>query len=425
MRTARAQWGSIGAMTAGSTTHIRRADGRMSGFARIPLRGRALPWLPTVLGMFLLSRVLTTVFMFSLYLGETVGHWPSGSPLSQHDFFRFSATWDASHYRRIATDGYPTTLPTDAAGDVQQNSWAFLPLYPLLVRVVMTLTGLNFDIAGVLVATVFGAGAALVLYRLVASRVGAVSGFWATAFFCFGPLSFVLQIAYAESLFFLLTFAALWAMVAHRYWTFIPLAVAAAFTKPGELALPLALGIVFLIRWVRARQKADVFPVRERVAIIVAGAVTAAAGLAWPAIASAVTGTPGAYVETELAWWTGYVGRVAFVPMTPWFLFTWTYAGIAAVLLVVAVVIGYIWLLTRPGVRALGTEVVAYAASYGLYLFAVFLPQQSLFRLLLPLAPLAGAPGLSRNPRARAIVLVIGMALQPVALVLLWFLGYP
>jgi hypothetical protein len=82
-------------------------------------------------------------------------------------------------------------------------------------------------------------------------------------------------------------------------------------------------------------------------------------------------------------------------------------------------------MLTRPSVRALGTEIVAYAASYALYLFAVFLPQQSLFRLLLPLSPLLGAQGLTHSRRARSIVLWVGIALQPVAIVLLWFLGYP
>lgn len=378
-----------------------------------------------MLGMYLVSRLLTTMLMMSLFVAAEVGHWQAGSPKGHPTFFTFSATWDASYYRRIVEGGYPTTLPTDASGDIAQNSWAFLPLYPAIVRAVMTMTGLGFAPAGVIVATVFGAAASLVLYRLVASRVGSTAGFWAAAFFCFGPLSFVLQIAYAESLFFFLMFAGLWAMMARRYWWILPLGLAAAFTKPGELALPLALGIVFLLRLVQARKGSAALPLREGVAMVVVGTVTAVAGLAWPAVASAVTGTPDAYLETELAWWTGFVGRVSFVPMTPWFLLTWRYASVAGALLVIAVIVGYAWLLTRRSVRALGTEVVAYAASYGLYLFAVFLPQQSLFRLLMPLAPLAGAIGLARNPRARPIALVIGAALQPIVLVLLWFLGYP
>ncbi len=392
---------------------------------RVRLVGRDLPWWAAVLIVYASSRVLTTVFLLSLFVAATVGHWPMASYRHDPTFFTFSGLWDGSFYQRIAAGGYPSTLPVDGAGEVQQNAWAFLPLYPLVVRGLMLLTGLPFAPVGVAVATLFGAGASLLLFRIVRARGGIVSAFWATMFFCFGPLSFVLQITYAESMFFFLMFGALLAMIRRRYWLVIPFAVAASFAKPGALAIPLALAIVFVVRLIGDRRGGATFPLRDRVSMLVAGAATAAAGLAWPLVASHITGTPDAYVATELSWWTGFVGRVSFVPLTPWFLFTWKYAGIAGVLLVVAAVAGFVWLLRRPGVRALGVEVVAYAASYGLYLLAVFLPQQSLFRLLLPLAPLGGARGLTHNPRARSIVLVAGVALQPVALILLWFLGYP
>lgn len=389
------------------------------------LVGRDLPWWGAILIVYAASRVLTTVFLLSLYVAGTVGGWHFAS--SRHDptFFTFSSSWDGSFYQRIATGGYPSALPVDGGGDVEQNPWAFLPLYPVVVRGLMTVTGLPFAPAGVVVATLFGAAAALLLYRIVLARGGTVSALWATVFFCFGPLSFVLQITYAESMFFFLMFAALLAMIRRRYWLVIPFTVAAAFAKPGALAIPLALAVVFVVRYVQDRRGTEPFARRERVAVLVAGAVTAAAGLAWPFIASLATGTPDAYVSTELSWWTGFIGRVSFVPLTPWFLFTWKYAGVAGVLLVLAAIGGFVWLLRRPGVRELGTEVVAYSASYALYLVAVFLPQQSLFRLLLPLAPLGGARGLTHSPRARSIVLVVGVALQPVALILLWFLGYP
>jgi hypothetical protein len=391
----------------------------------VRLAGHDLPWWVAILIVYATSRALTTVFMLSLFVAANVGHWPFAS--SRHDptFFTFSGSWDGSFYQRIAAGGYPTTLPVDADGDIQQNPWAFLPLYPLVVRGVMTVTGLPFAPAGVLVATLAGAGACLLLHRLVSARGGAVSALWATVFFCFGPLSFVLQITYAESLFFLLMFGAVLMMIRQRYWIVIPFTVAAAFTKPGALAIPLALGIVFVVRSLRHRRGEDAFDVRARISLLVAGVVTAAAGLAWPLIAAQATGTPDAYVSTELSWWTGFIGRVSFVPLTPWFLFTWKYAGVAGVLLVVAAIAGFGWLLARPGVRALGAEVVAYAASYGLYLVAVFLPQQSLFRMLMPLAPLGGARGLTHSPRARTIVFVAGVGLQPVALILLWFIGYP
>jgi hypothetical protein len=289
----------------------------------------------------------------------------------------------------------------------------------------MFLTGMTFYPAGFAVAMIFGAAASLVLFRLVAARAGVSSAFWATAFFCFGPLSFVLQIAYAESLFFLLMFAALLAMTQRRYWLMLPFGVAAAFTRPGALALPLALAIVFLVRQVQARRGGEGFRPRERLSMVVAAGVIGLAGMSWPIIAAAVTGTGDAYISTELSWWTGFIGNVAFIPLTPWFLLSWRYLSILGALIVIGIIAGFTWLMTRRSVRALGTEMVAYAVSYGLYLFAVFLPQQSTFRLLLPLSPLAGARGLTRNRRARKTVLIACIALQPVALVLLWFIGYP
>jgi hypothetical protein len=391
----------------------------------VRIAGRDLPWWAPVLILYAVSRLLTTALMLALFIAANVGHWEYASPRMDPTFFTFSGSWDGAYYGQIVEQGYPTSLPLDSDGSVQQNPWAFLPLYPMVVRALMFVTGLDFYPAGVAVAMVFGAAASLVLFRLVAARAGVSSAFWATALFCFGPLSFVLQITYAESMFFFLMFAALLAMIHRRYWLMLPFGVAAAFTRPGELALPLALGIVLLIRLLRARRGQEAFRPRERLAMVVSGAGMAVAGMAWPIVAAAVTGTGDAYVSTELSWWTGFIGKVAFIPLTPWFLLSWRYLSILGALIVIGIVAGYTWVLTRPSVRALGTDIVAYAASYGLYLFAVFLPQQSTFRLLLPLAPLAGARGLTRNRRARTAALVASIALQPVALALLWFIGYP
>ena len=81
--------------------------------------------------------------------------------------------------------------------------------------------------------------------------------------------------------------------------------------------------------------------------------------------------------------------------------------------------------LARRNVRALGPEVVGFTAAYGLYLVAVFLPQQSLPRLLMPMAPLLGSDVFVRTRRRAVTWLLVGVGLQPVAVVLLWFLGYP
>ena len=83
------------------------------------------------------------------------------------------------------------------------------------------------------------------------------------------------------------------------------------------------------------------------------------------------------------------------------------YAALAAGLAVVAAA-----LVLDPRVRRTGIEVRLWSASYLVYLLAVFFPQSSTFRLLVPLAPLAGAFAVPRSIVWRAGVLVAGLAAQ-------------
>ncbi|TFD56268.1 hypothetical protein E3T43_09245 [Cryobacterium sp. Hh7] len=133
----------------------------------------------------------------------------------------------------------------------------------------------------------------------------------------------------------------------------------------------------------------------------------------------------GYFAAAELSWWTGFVGRVELVPLTPWFLMAFEYLGVVGIVLVLLLAAGFGWWLSRRALHPPRPEIVAYSASYGLYLVAVILPQQSLFRLLLPLPPLLGDPAIARSKPLRRTLLAGSIALQPVAIVLLWFVGYP
>ena len=389
--------------------------------SRPALDARHSAW-TTPLLLWLASRVVSTALLATVYVVATANGWTFASYRRDPSFFAFSGSWDASFYRIIAEHGYPTTLPLDDAGHVAPNAWAFLPVFPALVRAVMPLTGGSFWVAGVVVSALAGAGACVLLYRLVLAVGCSHRARWATALFAFAPTGFLLQVAYAESTFLLLLFGALLALVRRRYWLVAPLGLVAAFTKPGVLALAVALAVHLVVRWVQERRA---LPVRDAVAIVVSGLGVAAAGLAWPVIASAVTGRPNAYLDTELSWWVGFVGRQHFAPLTPWFTMAGTWLGPLGVVLVVVVLAGAVWFWWRRDVRALGVDVWAFTASYGLYLVAVFLPQQSLPRLLMPMAPLLGSDVFVRTRRRAVTWLVVGVCLQPVAIVLLWFLGYP
>lgn len=380
-----------------------------------------------VLVLYALSRLVSSAWLGGLFSLATSQGWAFASHRADPSFASFSGSWDASFYRTIAQQGYPTELPLDDDGHVLPNPWAFLPVFPGLVRGVAAVLGVDlagnaFFAIGLVVAVVAGGGATVLLHRIVLETSGPQSALWAAALFCFGPLSFVLQVAYAESLMLLLVFGALLAALRHRYLVTASLGVVAAFTRPGVLALALALAVTGVVR---LRREGRGFRRRERASLVVAGLLISAAGLAWPVIADHVTGRPGAYLDTELSWWVGFVGRQHFAPLTPWFVMAGTWLGVAGVVLV-GVLLGVVaWWFTRRSTRSLGVEVVSYSGGYLLYLVAVFLPQQSLPRLLLPVAPLLGHPGIVAVPRLRWLLLGAGIALQPVAVVLLWFVGYP
>jgi hypothetical protein len=394
---------------------------------RLATRLQAAPPVVVVLVLYALSRLVSSAWLGGLFTLATSQGWAFASHRADPSFASFSGSWDASFYRTIAREGYPTELPVDDDGHVLPNPWAFLPVFPGLVRGVATVLGVDlagnaFFAIGLVVAVVAGGGATVLLHRIVLETAGPQSALWAAALFCFGPLSFVLQVAYAESLMLLLTFGALLAMVRRRYLLMVPLGVVAAFTRPGVLAVALALAVTAVVR---LRREGRAFRRRERVSVVVAGLLISAAGLAWPVVADHVTGRSGAYLDTELSWWVGFVGRQHFAPLTPWFVMAGTFLGVAGIVLV-GVLLGVLaWALTRRSTLSMGVEVVSYAASYLLYLVAVFLPQQSLPRLLLPVAPLLGHPRITAVPRLRWVLLAAGAALQPVAVVLLWFVGYP
>ncbi|MBA8991172.1 hypothetical protein FHW23_002437 [Curtobacterium pusillum] len=356
---------------------------------------------------------------------------------NDHGFLNFLTAWDGQYYEQISVHGYPSTLPLDAAGHVAQNAWAFLPAFPFTIRMLTASTGVPFDVGAPAIALLAGLVATYLLHRLVRDRAGSAAAMWAVFFFTCGPLSFLLQVGYAESMFLALTFGALLALERRRYGLLTILGVIAAFTRPGALAIPLVLGVVALVRWIGARRTAratgavagvrslDAFPVAERVRVVAAGIVMAVAGFAWPLIAAHATGSPNAYLETEMSWWVNFIGRVDFTPLTPWFLIASRWLGVGGVLIVVFLLVAYpVWLLRRS-TRRLGFTTVIYSAAYALYIFAVSLPMASTPRLLMPLAPLFGSPELVAKPWLRWTLVVCAVLGQPVLVAVLWLLGPP
>jgi hypothetical protein len=278
-----------------------------------------------------------------------------------------------------------------------------MPIYAYLSGWIGALAG-GWLVGGFLVSFVAGYLACLVLFRMLRLRIDEDAAIWGVAFFATAPLAALFQVGYAESLFLLWLFLALYNVMKRRFaWLYLLIPLM-GYTRPGVLAFALFLALYGIHRWFTRRS--DTLPVREIVHIVLLGLLAVVVGFSWQVIAGAVTGDPGSYLATELAWrrnwlsdasgvfipFEGFVSAAAF-----WFT-TWGLGPVAGyVFLGVAVVGVAALLLFEPHVKRLGIETRLWAASYLVYLLAVFFPQSSLFRLLVPLSPLWGAPAIPRS----------------------------
>ncbi|MGN6445591.1 hypothetical protein [Amnibacterium sp.] len=372
-------------------------------------------WWARVVAIWLASRVVTTAIMLLLAAHERPTFWAPAHP----GYFRLAQFWDSGWYHTIATEGYPASLPLDPSGHVIANAWAFLPAYPAVVNAVIAVTGIPWDVASVLVSAACSLGAALVFDRLLRA-LGRPAGF-AVALFCFGPLSPLFQVAYAEAMAMLLLGGCLLLLVRRRYLTLIPVLLVADLTRPIGVPLAALIGIHVALRLLR--RTADE-PLRGRRLWSALAATAAAIGGAalWPVVAWLGTGDPSAYVTSELAWRRSHAGSGALLPFGSWVVAAERIApGGAGIAVLVAVVAAFAALLVAvPAIRRLGLEIRLWAAMYGGYLLAVFDPQSSTFRLLLPLFPLLGGFGGIRSRLVRGALIALGVVLQFVWFAATW-----
>ncbi|SFS15399.1 hypothetical protein SAMN04487783_2025 [Agrococcus baldri] len=368
-------------------------------------------WWLWPLALWAVSRLVSTAFLGALAGRQELSAWTPARP----DLLDYSTMWDAHWYYIVAMSGYPTELPLGEDGHVGENAWAFMPVYPMLARVLM-LVGLPWEGAAVLLSVAASLAFALVAYRLFAELAPGRERF-ALALVLLSPLAPVLQLGYAESLFLLLLAGALLAWRLHAWewlWVLIPIM---SLTRPGGLAFALALGLWFLVRWYRDRSG---FPVAERRMLVGLGAWSALWGFGWLIACTIATGSLTSYLETELSWRSTYIGRQELVPFTPWpiglewWFGAWWPLWLAGILLVAVL------LLAGPWATAVGIEGRLWLIAYLVYLAAVWFPQSSTWRLLMPIFPAAAILAAVRPAWARAMLLAACIALQPVWIWFCW-----
>lgn len=366
-----------------------------------------MPIIARIAVIYVVARLVTTGFLaLAASLSGPESRFGAGASIGS-----FVVGWDAQWYWLIAWEGYPQTLPLNDAGQVAENAWAFMPVYAYAAELIGLPFG-SWGIGALLISLVAGFFACVMLHRLLRERIGSSAALWSVVFFASGPLAALFQVGYAETLFVLLLLISLDLVARRRFgWLYLVIPVM-AFTRPGILAFSLYLALYGILRWVRRRR--DPLPTREIVHIIALGLLAAVTGLAWQIIAGVVTGDPGAYLATELSWRRNWgIGESAFIPFDGWvqaaqFWFSqWGMPGWLGIIALVILVAAAVVMLFTPQVKRLGADLRLWSASYLLYLLAVFFPQSSTFRLLLPLTPLVGALAVPRSRLYRLSVLVL------------------
>ncbi|QKE85991.1 hypothetical protein HL663_08390 [Arthrobacter sp. NEB 688] len=357
---------------------------------RHELAGRALqrPVL-TILAVYALSRV---VALAALWVAATWFQNPAGVGHPDPTVGDLVGLWDGVWYHRIVEDGYPVPLPRDADnGRITYSAWAFYPLYPYLVKGLM-LTGMSFEVAGVVLNLVLGAVGAVLIHALFRSTYHAARqpqrerlALVAACLWCFYPTTSVMLKPYTEALAVALVAAALLVLVRRQYLLVAALAIPLGFTRGVAPALGLAVLIHLGVRW-REERAAGLTPLAGQwPRIVTMLSAVGVSAVAWPAVAGYATGVPTAFFDVQAAWGQ----KPADGPFVLWFQWAWDGKGLAGVLVLVALAATYVALVLGRHGRWMSVEMRVWALAYPFFLFAVVRPITSMWRFLLLDMPLA------------------------------------
>ncbi|MHA7961596.1 hypothetical protein ACX9I7_27975 [Streptomyces sp. L500] len=155
--------------------------------------------------------------------------------------------WDGIWYAGIARHGYGLVVPSPTSKGVFYNDLAFFPLYPGLVRGVVTVLPVTVVTAGLLVAWAAAGAAAWGVYavgeRLHGRRVGTVLVLlWGLL-----PHAIVQTMAYTESLMTALAAWSLYALYTRRWLWAGSLALLAGLSRPNAIAVSAAIAVAAVV----------------------------------------------------------------------------------------------------------------------------------------------------------------------------------
>ncbi|MER5790102.1 glycosyltransferase family 39 protein [Streptomyces sp. NPDC001980] len=216
------------------------------------------------------------------------------------------STWDGWWYLQVAQKGYhPEPLQPLAPGgqfSAEQNSVAFFPLYPGLVRAVSEVTGLGLYGAAILVSVVCSFVAAAGIYAVISLLAGARAGTIAAGLWAVAPAAGVEWAVYTESLFVAIAAWTCHAVMRRRWVTAGLLAFLSGLSRPTAAVLIGAVGLAALVTLLRRDSRRE-----QGVAAPLYAVIAAPLGLlTYIAWVGRSMGDPGAYFSLQHQAWAHY-----------------------------------------------------------------------------------------------------------------------
>lgn len=344
---------------------------------------RTVPFVGAVLAIYVVARLLSGIMLYLVGLHQVDVVWFE----DETGYLRMTVLWDAFWYRQIVEDGYPATLPRDPlTGDAYQNPWAFYPLFPLMTRAIMSVTGAGFALVGSTLSLVVGALAAVIIAFFLRSKVGplvALAGVtvWATCI-----TSPTLQVAYTESMGVAVIALALMALDRRRWVWAGFIAVFSGLTRAVTLPLGLVALVCVIFRWRERNVPGKEISRGEYAAMLWSLIGCGLSGLIWPFFVWMGTGQFDAYTETMTSW-RAYDDIYPIVPWWDWVSRSVTdFAPLTVVVLLLifgaAFSIGL-----GPWARAMDIAMRTWCVAYPLYLLGVMDPTTSIYRYAILMFP--------------------------------------
>jgi len=239
---------------------------------------------PALLG-YLATRILgvTVLAWWAAARGESV--W--------NRLFSFDSNW----YATVAQRGYDEAIPAWTREYLGHSDLAFFPLYPSLIRLAQSLTGLDVKVVAISIAWASALAAAWGIFAVADHLYGRKVGVFAAVMWGVIPNSIIMQMAYSESTFTALAAWSIYAAVSRRWVWAAALSVLAGLTRPTGAAVAVGVCLAAVVEIAHALRS------RRRT-----GDGSAVSWRPWFALVVSPLGWLGyvAWVSARLGRWDGY-----------------------------------------------------------------------------------------------------------------------